>query len=211
LTRRHRPRGEELPDLVIKQPIVIACDKREAFAQGSKATKQSRLFAIDPGLLRFARNDVNDAQFDVPAAQSAPEPCMSVAPLERTEGAGKAGRADSTRSLVCESEKHTSKSPQVHRKRSGLPCAMVLTAYFVLATETGLCCLRRQRDAKHHRQLDISVGISGPHDFAVRWNITRQLMFCCGHCIPSCVRDDRDTPLLMRGGTSRLMTDVQER
>jgi hypothetical protein len=45
---------------------------------------------------------------------------------------------------------------------------MVLTAYFVLATETGLCCLRRQRDAKHHRQLDISVGISGPHDFAVR-------------------------------------------
>ena len=88
---------------------------------------------------------------------------------------------------------------------------VVLTAYFVLAPETGLYCLRRRRDAKHHRQLDISVGISGPHDFAVRWNITRQLMFCCGHCIPSCVRDDRDTPLLMRGGTSRLMTDVQER
>src|SRR5579871_3355543 len=45
---------------------------------------------------------------------------------------------------------------------------MVLTVSFVLAPETGLCCLRRQRDAKHHRQLDISVGTSGPHDFAVR-------------------------------------------
>jgi hypothetical protein len=33
---------------------------------------------------------------------------------------------------------------------------------------TGLCCHRRQRDAKHHRQLDASVGASEPHDFAVR-------------------------------------------
>jgi hypothetical protein len=45
---------------------------------------------------------------------------------------------------------------------------MVLTVSFVLAPETGLCCLRRLRDAKHHRKVDISVGISGPHDFAVR-------------------------------------------
>jgi hypothetical protein len=41
---------------------VIACDKREAFAQGSVATKQS----ISPhsrmdGLLHFARNDVERA------------------------------------------------------------------------------------------------------------------------------------------------------
>ena len=45
---------------------------------------------------------------------------------------------------------------------------MVLTGSFVLAPETGLCCLRPRRDAKHHRQLGISVGIPGPHDFAVR-------------------------------------------
>jgi len=45
---------------------------------------------------------------------------------------------------------------------------MVLTVSFVLAPETGLCCLRHLRDAKHHRKVDISVGISGPHDFAVR-------------------------------------------
>ena len=44
---------------------------------------------------------------------------------------------------------------------------MVLTGSFVLAPETGLCCLRFPRNAKHCRD-DISVGMSGPHDFTVR-------------------------------------------
>jgi hypothetical protein len=39
---------------------VIACDKREAFAQGSEATKQSILRLWRDGLLRFARNDGAD-------------------------------------------------------------------------------------------------------------------------------------------------------
>src|SRR5205814_903907 len=38
-------------------PTVIACDKREAFALGSEATKQSTLPWLHDGLLRFARND----------------------------------------------------------------------------------------------------------------------------------------------------------
>jgi hypothetical protein len=38
-------------------PSVIACDKREAFVQGSEATKQSILALLRSGLLRFARND----------------------------------------------------------------------------------------------------------------------------------------------------------
>ena len=62
-------------------------------------------------------------------------------PLGKQRAQGKPG-AWCTRSLVCKSKKHTSKSPQVHRKRPGLPCAMVLTVSFVLAPETGLCCLR---------------------------------------------------------------------
>ena len=45
---------------------------------------------------------------------------------------------------------------------------MVLTASFALSPVTGLFCHRRRRDAKHHRQLDASVGASGPHDFSVR-------------------------------------------
>jgi hypothetical protein len=42
------------------------------------------------------------------------------------------------------------------------------TVSFVLAPETGLCCLRPRCDAKHRHQVDISIGISGRHDFAVR-------------------------------------------
>ena len=44
------------------------------------------------------------------------------------------------------------------------------------------------------RQLDASVGASGPHDFAVR---LRRLRLCAirVHRIPPRVRDDRDTPL----------------
>jgi hypothetical protein len=64
------------------------------------------------------------------------------------------------------------------------------------------------------RKLDASVGASGPHDFAVRSNISRPHAVdrsqafrqpalqprraqkrCRVHRIPSRVRDDRDTPL----------------
>ena len=76
---------------------------------------------------------------------------------------------------------------------------MVLTVSFVLAPETGLCCLRRLSDAKHHRKVDISVGISGPHDFSVRFCAVRlQAQRRPSHPAPN-VRDDRDTPLLAGG------------
>src|SRR5258708_14147723 len=48
----------------------------------------------------------------------------------------------------------------------GIPRAMVLTVSFVLSPVTGLFCHRHQRSCL--RQLDASVGASGPHDFAVR-------------------------------------------
>ena len=74
---------------------------------------------------------------------------------------------------------------------------MVLTAYFVLSPVTGLFCHRRLR--KCFRQLDTSVGVSGPHDFAVRFSAVRQERIRV-HRIPPRVRDDRDTPLC---GTER--------
>ena len=61
---------------------------------------------------------------------------------------------------------------------------MVLTVYFVLSPVTGLFCHRRLRNMGPVRarlgrlairKLDASVGASGPHDFAVRSNIVRQL------------------------------------
>ena len=58
---------------------------------------------------------------------------------------------------------------------------MVLTVSFVLSPVTGLFCHRRQRiwfclspvGPTQLRELDASVGASGPHDFAVRCNISR--------------------------------------
>jgi hypothetical protein len=54
---------------------------------------------------------------------------------------------------------------------SGIPCAMVLTVSFGLSPGTGLSCPRRR--AIGLAQLDTSVGVSGPHDFAVRVGIVR--------------------------------------
>jgi len=80
---------------------------------------------------------------------------------------------------------------------------MVLTAYFVLSPVTGLSCHRRLRE--NSRELDASVGASGPHGFAVRSCAIRPRAFARltllqpPHPTPN-VRDDRDTPL-WRGGT----------
>ena len=50
-----------------------------------------------------------------------------------------------TRSLACKSRKtHTSISPRSHRSQSGIPCAMVLTAYIVLSPAIGLSCHRHR-------------------------------------------------------------------
>jgi hypothetical protein len=52
--------------------------------------------------------------------------------------------------------------------QSGIPRAMVLTVSFALSLVTGLSCHHRKRNAQALSPLDISVGMSGPHDFAVR-------------------------------------------
>jgi hypothetical protein len=72
---------------------------------------------------------------------------------------------------------------------------MVLTVSFVLSPVTGLVCHRHRRNCL--RQLDASVGASGPHDFAVR----EPAPFVCApprppHPAPY-VRDDRETPLCL--------------
>jgi len=88
---------------------------------------------------------------------------------------------------------HRSAETNRHSPRDGF------TVSFVLAPETGLSCLRHRRDAKHQRLLDISVGISGPHDFAVRYTVTRQLTMSV-HRIPRpTFRTMRNAPLGGRG------------
>ena len=93
------------------------------------------------------------------------------------EGAGKAGCALHPRSRVQDARKNAHTSIQVQRRQSGLPCAMVLTAYFVLSPVIGLSCHRRPAKPGMSApgwadfafaRLDAGVEASGPHDFTVR-------------------------------------------
>ena len=72
-----------------------------------------------------------------------------------------------TRSLACKIKKHTSGVTTVTPESPGIPRAMVLTVSFVLSPVTGLCCHRCLADSL--RDVNASVGASGPHDFAVRF------------------------------------------
>src|ERR1700739_456833 len=78
---------------------------------------------------------------------------------------------------------------------------MVLTAYSALSPVTGLFCHRHLRESS--RNLDASVGASGPHGFAVRGRVIRLVTPPRPpHPAPN-VRDDRDTPLMRGRGVVR--------
>jgi hypothetical protein len=64
--------------------------------------------------------------------------------------------------------KKTHMSIQVQRKQSGLPCAMVLTVYFVLSPARPCFVVTVARKKLASRQLDAGIGASGPHDLTVR-------------------------------------------
>jgi hypothetical protein len=52
-----------------------------------------------------------------------------------------------TRSLMCENKKAHEVVTTGSPKQSGIPRAMVLTAYFALSSVIGLSCHRRKRDS----------------------------------------------------------------
>jgi len=77
---------------------------------------------------------------------------------------------------------------------------MVLTAYIALSPVTGLFCHRHSRRYLH--ELDTSVGVSGPHDFAVRLRAVRQWHYQRPpHPIPRSWRP-RSAPRAERDGDS---------
>ncbi len=92
-----------------------------------------------------------------------PESCKNSVP-RKTEGAGNAGRQPHPQPGVREIESTPANSPQVQSDQSGIPRAMVLTAYFVLSPVTGLYCHRRSQTVIC--DLSASVGAPEPHDFA---------------------------------------------
>jgi hypothetical protein len=94
---------------------------------------------------------------------------------------GNAGR-HCTRSLACEIKKaHEHSHYRSSRNRPAFPHAMVLTVSFVLSPASP--ALLPPSPAVCLRQLDTSVRVSGPHDFAVRVSAVR-LWHYRVHCIP---------------------------
>src|SRR5229473_4069237 len=123
--------------------------------------------------IHFSKSQLQTRVRD-PTTRSARVVHLSLAPKE---GVGNAGCPLHPRPRVhfvlVERTRVTTSTPE----RPAFPHAMVLTAYVVLSPVTGLFCHRRQRISGlsapgradlPSRELDASVGASGPHDFAVR-------------------------------------------
>ena len=87
--------------------------------------------------------------------------------LFQSEGAGNAGRTARPQPCLQIEKSTQAKSPQVRQIRSGIPRANGFNGFLrALPGEPGLLSPSPARSSPH--RLDISVGISGPHDFAVR-------------------------------------------
>ena len=138
------------------------------------------------------RND-DEIQLRIPAARSAR--VVKEPSAQKSEGAGKTGCPSHPQPRVQSVE-----STRVrHHRFAGTPRPSLrdgFAAYFELSLVTGLSCHHHPCDAKHHHELDASVGASGPHDFAVRKISALVRSAARVHRIPPRVRDDRETPLM---------------
>src|SRR5258707_1510555 len=120
-----------------------------------------------------------------PDTRSRPRGAMrpSCAFISRPHGGRGECRAPAAPAASCailvESTRVTTSTPA----SPGIPARNGFTAYVALSPVTGLFCHRRQRISDlsapgwadlPSRELDASVGASGPHDFAVRESIFRQ-------------------------------------
>ena len=98
-----------------------------------------------------------------------------------------------TRSLVCKGRKHTS-SHHRFTGQTGVSCAMVLRLIPRSPWRPGfLATIAPKKLAS--RELDASVGASGPHGFSVRKKALSSLAPLASIASQPYVRDDRETPL----------------
>jgi hypothetical protein len=133
----------------------------------------------EDGLLRFARNDGSNSKRSFAISRRAR--AVHLSPPQRGRGECRMPNAPavSCAIVVVERTRVTTSTPE----SPGIPARNGFTAYVVLSSATGLFCHRRLADMvlskpgwanKTSARLDASIGASGPHDFAVRNNISRQ-------------------------------------
>jgi hypothetical protein len=140
------------------------------------SAKQSTLASLSShGLLRFARNDADNSDTD-PHSRGASRPSCAGIFRPEMEGAGNAGCPLHPQPRVVGSKTHALVTT-VAPASPGIPARDGVTAYFALSLVTGLSCHHRPQETCKKlasRELDASVGASGPHDFAVRKIRARQ-------------------------------------
>ena len=125
---------------------------------------------------------------------SMPEVCTSSSLVDEREQGMPGARC--TRGLVC--HMHKEKRTRAYRFSGSSPAFPAQWFYGLSRALPGdrLSCHRRSREALASHKLDTSIGVSGPHDFAVRFSTVRlSALSRPPHPAPN-VRDDRDTPLL---------------
>jgi hypothetical protein len=106
-------------------------------------------------------------------SRPAPEFWRNHSPQTRAQG--KPGAEPTPIASRAKWKKHTSVVATGSPGTPGFPRAMVLTVSFALSlVSRAFCHHRRQQCVRHCGPLDISVGISGPHDFSVRFCTVRQ-------------------------------------
>ena len=118
----------------------------------------------------------------------------AVLPSKNREGAGNAGRLAAPAASRAKTKKAHEHSYHRSAARHGIPCAMVLRLMACSPRSAGLVSLRRLAGSSLAR-LDASVGVPGPHDFAVHARLARPARWPRPSHPASHVRDDRDTPL----------------
>jgi len=102
-----------------------------------------------------------------------------------------------TRGLVCIGRKHTSSSPQVRRNDPAFPAQWCYGLSRALPGDRAL--IASVADG-HHRQLDPSIGGTGPHAFAVRTRRASSNAPIRPSHPALTSRDDREAPLFMSAG-----------
>jgi hypothetical protein len=108
-----------------------------------------------------------------------------------------------------ENKSTRAKSPQARPDHPAFP-ARWFYGFFRALPGDRLCCRRRTWEAITFQELDIGIEISGPHDFAVRAPVTRQLTAAASIASRANVRDDRDTPLLRARDARSIARDLPD-
>ena len=119
------------------------------------------------GVCSYSKHDFMISRCD------APEVCIYLPP-QGGRGECRVPVAPAASCALCSGRKHTSNNE--YTGTPGIPARNGFTAYVGLSPVTGLFCHRRPRikfclspvGPTQLRELDASVGASGPHDFAVR-------------------------------------------